>query len=61
MYVGYGSVVKALPFLDLKPLNDYFGKQWRLMKFRIAVNNVRRHSGVHTFSDNLHYAKSLSV
>ena len=31
------------------------------MKFRIAVNNVQRHSGVHTFSDNLHCTKNLSL
>ena len=31
------------------------------MKFKIVVTNVRRHSGVHTFSDNLHRARSLGV
>ena len=31
------------------------------MKFGIAVTNVQHHSGVHTFSDNLHRARSLSV
>ena len=31
------------------------------MKFKIAITNVRRHSGVHSFSDNLLCARSLSV
>ena len=30
------------------------------IQVQIAVMNVRRHSGVHTYSDNLHCAQSLS-
>ena len=31
------------------------------MKITMAVTNVRRHSGVRTFSNNLYCARSLSV